>query len=267
MNTRPGIGEEAPAAPQTLGDVLYARPESSAAPESEWLELVRRAASSDLAALHALYERAGRLVFVLALRIAGGRRAAENVTIEVFADVWRRAWAYEPAGGTVLAWITNQARSRARDHARFTTLSREEPASAEVGSSDVLAPDASVQSRLARRIADQEGTEPTPPPKAQWREPAWEGVAEGISCKLLANDAERERVSMLVRLDPGAEYPPHTHAGLEELHLLDGELWIDDRKLYPGDYNRAEAPTADKRVWSETGCTCVLVTSTRDILA
>jgi len=35
----------------------------------------------------------------------------------------------------------------------------------------------------------------------------------------------------------------HTHARLEELFLFDGELWIDDRKLYPGDYNRAEAPS------------------------
>jgi hypothetical protein len=54
---------------------------------------------------------------------------------------------------------------------------------------------------------------------------------------------------------------------VEELHLLEGELWIDERKLYPGDYNRAEAGTGDKRVWSETGCTCVLITSTRDILS
>jgi len=73
-------------------------------------------------------------------------------------------------------------------------------------------------------------------------------------------------VSMLVRLAPGGEYPPHTHAGTEELHLLDGELWIDDRKLYPGDYNCADPGTGDRRVWSETGCTCVLVTSTKDVL-
>jgi anti-sigma factor ChrR (cupin superfamily) len=72
---------------------------------------------------------------------------------------------------------------------------------------------------------------------------------------------------MLVRLAPNVEYPPHRHAGVEELHLLDGELWIDDRKLLPGDYNFAQAPSGDKRVWSETGCTCVLVTSTRDVLA
>jgi hypothetical protein len=39
---------------------------------------------------------------------------------------------------------------------------------------------------------------------------------------------------------------------------------IDDKKLHPDDYNRAEAGSADQRVWSETGCTCVLLTSTRD---
>jgi hypothetical protein len=50
------------------------------------------------------------------------------------------------------------------------------------------------------------------------------------------------------------------------LFLLDGELWIDDLKLYPGDYNRAEAGSSDKLVWSETGCTCVLITSTQDVL-
>jgi|SRR5436190_7934769 len=131
---------------------------------------------------------------------------------------------------------------------------------------DVLRPGASLQSRLARRIADESGGELVPPPAAQWREPEWEEVAAGISCKILATDSARQLVSMLVRLAPGAEYPPHEHAGTEELHLLDGELWIDSRKLYPGDYNRAEVGTGDKRVWSETGCTCVLITSTADIL-
>jgi anti-sigma factor ChrR (cupin superfamily) len=100
----------------------------------------------------------------------------------------------------------------------------------------------------------------------KWTEPQWAAVAPGISCKVLATDQKTDRVSMLVRLAPGTDYPPHTHAGFEELHLLHGELIINDRKLYPGDYSRAEAGTADTRVWSETGCTCVLVTSARDIL-
>jgi ChrR Cupin-like domain/Putative zinc-finger len=131
---------------------------------------------------------------------------------------------------------------------------------------NVLRPSASLPERLALRIAADTGENPVLPPARQWDEPAWEEVAPGIFCKLMATETKSHRVSMLVRLMPGVEYPPHTHAGLEELFLLDGELWIDDRKLYPGDYNRAEAGSGDKRVWSETGCTCVLITSTQDIL-
>lgn len=131
---------------------------------------------------------------------------------------------------------------------------------------DVLRPPASLQERLTLRIAGETGEEPVMPPERQWDEPEWEEVAAGIFCKLMATDTQRHRVSMLVRLLPGVEYPPHTHAGLEELFLLDGELWIDERKLYPGDYNRSEPGSADKRVWSETGCTCVLITSTQDII-
>ena len=131
---------------------------------------------------------------------------------------------------------------------------------------DVLRPTTSLQERLARRIAEDSGKAPVPPPPRQWSEPEWEQVAPGIECKLLANDAERQRVSMLVRLAPGASYPPHTHAGVEELHLLDGELWINGRKLVPGDYNYGAPGALDQSVWSETGCTCVLVTSTEDTL-
>ena len=129
----------------------------------------------------------------------------------------------------------------------------------------VLRPSPSLQRRLARRIAGS-GGEPMPPRSSGWSEPDWKKVAPGIWCKLLATDACSHMVSMLVRLAPGGEYPRHMDSGIEELHLLDGELWIDDRKLYPGDYNRAEPGTGDQRVWSETGCTCVLITRTRDIL-
>jgi anti-sigma factor ChrR (cupin superfamily) len=131
---------------------------------------------------------------------------------------------------------------------------------------DMLRPTASLQGRLALRIAEETGKQPVLPPALRWSEPEWEQVAPGIECKLLATDTERHRVSMLVRLAPGVSYPAHTHAGAEELHLLDGELWIDERKLVPGDYSHGAPGAGDERVWSETGCTCVLVTSTKDTL-
>jgi hypothetical protein len=131
---------------------------------------------------------------------------------------------------------------------------------------DVLRPTTPLQARLALRIAEETGKQPVLPPEQRWYEPDWEQVAPGIECKLLATDTERHRVSMLVRLAPGASYPAHAHAGVEELYLLDGELWIEARKLLPGDYNYGAPGTRDERVWSETGCTCVLVTSTKDTL-
>ena len=135
---------------------------------------------------------------------------------------------------------------------------------------DVLRPPTALEARLALRIAEETGKAPAPlparPSEPAWGEPEWEAVAPGIECKLLATDAKRHRVSMLVRLAPGASYPAHSHAGVEELHLLDGELWIDEKKLVPGDYNYGAPGAGDERVWSETGCTCVLVTSTKDTL-
>ncbi len=132
---------------------------------------------------------------------------------------------------------------------------------------DVLRPPPDLQSRLARRIAEETDTPSVVPSARPWAEPEWEQVAPGIECKLLATDQARHRVSMLVRLAPGARYPDHTHAGTEELHLLDGELWTDERKLRPGDYSYGAPGDHDGRVWSETGCTCLLITSTKDVLS
>jgi RNA polymerase sigma-70 factor (ECF subfamily) len=104
--------------PATLGDVLYARSKGGA-PEQEWVTLVQSIAAGDQFALHALYERAHRAVFTLVMRITANRETAEELTIDVFHDVWRRASGYDVANGTVLGWIMNQARSRAIDRLRF----------------------------------------------------------------------------------------------------------------------------------------------------
>jgi len=105
--------------PDTLRGVLYAKKDRATPPESEWVELVQSIAAGDQLALHALYERAHRPVFTLAVRITNNRQAAEELTVDVFHDVWRNAAKYEPAAGTVLGWILNQARWRAIDRLRF----------------------------------------------------------------------------------------------------------------------------------------------------
>jgi hypothetical protein len=133
-------------------------------------------------------------------------------------------------------------------------------------STDVLRPPESLWVRLAKRIASEGGTEPFVPRLDAPIKPEWEEAAPGIHVKILARNAENDSVSMLVRLDPGTDYPGHRHAGIEELHLLHGILKVDDRTLYPGDFIHSEAGSVDERVWSETGCTCFLLTSTEDTL-
>jgi RNA polymerase sigma-70 factor, ECF subfamily len=105
--------------PGTLGDLLYADGAKATAPEKDWVGLVRSIAAGDQLALHALYERTHRIVFTLIVRIVNNRESAEELTLDVFHDVWRRASTYDAAGGSVVGWIMNQARSRAIDRVRF----------------------------------------------------------------------------------------------------------------------------------------------------
>jgi RNA polymerase sigma-70 factor (ECF subfamily) len=125
-------------APATLGDVLYAKTKAPV-DELEWVMLVQSIAGGDQLALHALWEMAHRVVFTLTMRIISSRETAEEVTIDVFHDVWRGASRYDAANGTVLGWIMNQARSRAIDRLRFEGRKKRSPGSDEQPSAEVAA--------------------------------------------------------------------------------------------------------------------------------
>jgi len=118
MKTRSVVAEKTAESPRTLGDLLYANGNASV-PEADWARLVQQIAASDQLALHALYDRSHRIVFTLVMRITANREIAEELTVDVFHDIWRRASRYDAANGTVIGWIMNQARSRAIDRLRF----------------------------------------------------------------------------------------------------------------------------------------------------
>jgi RNA polymerase sigma-70 factor, ECF subfamily len=98
---------------KTLGDLLYANMAKAPVSEKEWVRLVRSIARGDQLALHELYMQTHQIVFTLIVRITRNKETAEELMLDVFHDVWRRAATYDPANGTVLGWIMNQARSRA----------------------------------------------------------------------------------------------------------------------------------------------------------
>jgi len=58
----------------------------------------------------------------------------------------------------------------------------------------------------------------------------------------------------IVRFEPGARFPAHTHESPEFLFILDGELVQAGRRMGAGWASVAGAGTIDEDVYSETGC-------------
>jgi RNA polymerase sigma-70 factor, ECF subfamily len=85
---------------------------------SSWEELVRGCAKGDQAALSALYDQTSSLVYGVALRVLSNPADAEEITIDVFNQVWRTAGNFENTRGSVTAWLIMLARSRAIDRIR-----------------------------------------------------------------------------------------------------------------------------------------------------
>ncbi len=106
-------------APKALGDLLDADRTVARLPEDAWVALVRGMAAGDERALRTLYETTHRLVFTFLARLLHDRQSAEELTVDTFQAVWSRAAKYDPAGGSVLGWIMNQARSRGIDRLRY----------------------------------------------------------------------------------------------------------------------------------------------------
>jgi RNA polymerase sigma-70 factor (ECF subfamily) len=81
-------------------------------------ELLALVARGDEAALGAVYDRYGGLVYTIALRVTGDRQTAEEVTQDVFQGVWQTAGSYQAGRGACAAWLVGITRHRAIDAMR-----------------------------------------------------------------------------------------------------------------------------------------------------
>jgi len=95
--------------------------------ERLWRALLARVAQSDRDAFASLYDASSSLVYSLASRILGNRADAEEVTLDVYLQVWRDAGRFDAERGGVTSWLVTIARSRALDRYRShqTRLKRE----------------------------------------------------------------------------------------------------------------------------------------------
>jgi len=82
-------------------------------------------------------------------------------------------------------------------------------------------------------------------------EAGWPAYAPGIERRVLwQRDGQ---AAMLYRAAPGAQVPHHTHGHDEECLMVDGELFLDDTLLQPGDYQLARAGTGHRVTATDTG--------------
>lgn len=88
----------------------------------------------------------------------------------------------------------------------------------------------------------------------------------GVTARLLHLDTATKRFSAIVKLEPGARIPPHTHDGLEECLVLEGELILGEVRMRPGDYQWAEDGTDHVEQWTDVGAT-VLISGPMSLLA
>jgi RNA polymerase sigma-70 factor (ECF subfamily) len=86
---------------------------------TDWEQAVRaRLVTRDDTALCDLYDQFGSFVYGLAARVIGDRRAAEDVTQDVFLYVWEHPEAFEPERGRLRTFLGTIAHRRAVDHVR-----------------------------------------------------------------------------------------------------------------------------------------------------
>lgn len=93
-------------------------PTHSAGVQTPDSALVARAAGGDERALGELYDRYGGMAYSLACSIVGEPADAEEVVADAFSQVWRSAAGFDPARGSVAAWLATITRTRALDLVR-----------------------------------------------------------------------------------------------------------------------------------------------------
>lgn len=88
----------------------------------------------------------------------------------------------------------------------------------------------------------------------------------GLRIKVLALDRARDRVTMLIKGEPGATYPAHRHTGPEECFVISGSVVVEGQLLRPGDFHHAEGGSDHGELRTDEGVEVLLVAAASDYL-
>jgi len=88
-------------------------------------ELLRRVATGDRDSFAALYDATATRVFGLVKRLLRDHAQSEEVTQEIYLEIWQTATRYDPTKGGAMAWMMTMAHRRAVDRVRASQASRD----------------------------------------------------------------------------------------------------------------------------------------------
>jgi RNA polymerase sigma-70 factor, ECF subfamily len=119
--------------------------------------LLRQVAHRDADAFAALYDHTRTRVYGLVARVLRDSGYSEEITQEIYLEVWRSAHAYDSARGSALSWLMTMAHRRAVDRVRAEQAASQREsrygAASVVRPSDVVA-DSAIASDERRRVAE-----------------------------------------------------------------------------------------------------------------
>lgn len=94
-------------------------------PAENQVDLLERVARGDQRAFAALYDQVSPRVFGLIRRVLKDEAQSEEVTQEVFLEIWQSATRFDPNKGGAATWILTMAHRRAVDRVRASQSSRD----------------------------------------------------------------------------------------------------------------------------------------------
>jgi RNA polymerase sigma-70 factor, ECF subfamily len=126
--------------------------------EDDTADLMLRVAGGDQGAFAALYDQLAPLVFGVSKRVLHDASYAEEVSQEVFLEIWRQAPRFDGSRGSVRAWAATIARRRAVDRVRSEQARRDRHradaavADPQPAATDEVAIDRDLRSRAAAAL-------------------------------------------------------------------------------------------------------------------
>src|ERR1700733_6422513 len=108
-----------------------------------------------------------------------------------------------------------------------------------------------MRARILKRVA---ATPPSGMMTVRAHEGVWRDFGPGVQIKVLHEEISTNAMSYLLRMEPGARVPVHSHTQEEDCLVLEGEPPIGDQVMGSGDWHLARPGSTHVDFWSKTGC-------------